>query len=84
MIAVRSRIETSKALMSRYLYHIRRSNGRTQTELDIHDGEPPGVGTVVDVVVADETVPARIGYRTLAPTLDGSDSIVHVYVDEID
>jgi hypothetical protein len=84
MIAVRPGIETSEALMSRYLYHLRRRNGRTQTELDIHDGEPPGVGTVVDVVVADESVPARIGYRTLAPTLDGSEPIIHVYVDEID
>lgn len=53
--------------MSRYLYHLRRRNGRTQTELDIHDGDPLGVGTVVDVVVADETVPARIGRRTLLP-----------------
>jgi hypothetical protein len=70
--------------MSRYLYHLRRRNGRTQTELDIHDGDPPGVGTVVGVVVADETVPARIGRRTLAPTLDGADPIIHVYVDEID
>jgi hypothetical protein len=42
------------------------------------------VGTVVDVVVTDESVPARIGYRTLAPTLDGSEPIIHVYVDEID
>jgi hypothetical protein len=71
-------------LMSRYLYHLRRRNGRTQMELDIHDGEPPGIGTVVNVIVADETVPARIGHRTLAPTLDGCAPIFHVYVDEIE
>jgi hypothetical protein len=70
--------------MCRYLYHIRRRDGRTQTELDIHNGEPPGVGTVVDVVVADQTVPARIGHRALAPTVDGCEPIIHIYVDEID
>jgi hypothetical protein len=84
MIAVRLWIGASEALMSRYLYHLRRRNGRMQTELDIHDGDPPNVGTVVDVVVADETIQARIGHRTLAATLDGSDPIIHVYVDEID
>jgi hypothetical protein len=73
-----------KLFLSRYLYHLRRRNGHTQTELDIHDGEPPGLGTVVDVVVADEVVPARVSYRKVEPTKDDAEPIIHVYVDEID
>jgi hypothetical protein len=70
--------------MSRYLYHVRRNNGQTTTELDIHDGDPPGVGTLVKVVVADEAVRARGGDHKVGPTMDGTDPILHVYVDEID
>ena len=70
--------------MSRYLCHLRRRNGRTHTELDIHDGGPPGVGTVIDVVVADETVPARIGSLRVDPSDADGDPIIHVYMDEVD
>ena len=70
--------------LSRYLCHLRRRNGRTHTELDVHDGEPPGVGTVIDVVVADETVPARIGSLRVDPSDADGNPIIHVYMDEID
>jgi hypothetical protein len=71
--------------MSRYICHLRRRNGRTQTELDMHEGGPPCVGSMVNVVVADETVPGRIGSFSVDPSkaADG-DPIIHVYVDEID
>jgi hypothetical protein len=70
--------------VSRYLCHLRRRNGLRRTELDIHDGDPPVVGSVINVVVGDETVPARIGSFGPSPTMDGSDPIIHVYLDEID
>jgi hypothetical protein len=73
--------------MSRYLCHLRRRNGLTQTELDAHDGEPPRVGTVVNVALlqpgANETVPARIASLSLDPDNGDGDPIIHVYMDEI-
>jgi hypothetical protein len=69
--------------MSRYRCHLRRRNGQTQTELDIHDGEPPRVGTVVNVIVADETVPVRIGSLSVDPSEAEDDPIIHVYMDEV-
>jgi len=68
----------------RYLCHLRRRNRRTLTELDAHDGEPPGVGIVIDVVVADETVPARIDSLRIDPSDADGNPIIHVYMDEID
>ena len=75
--------------MSRYLCHLRRINGRTQTELEPHDGEPPRVGTVVVVNVAlqpdlpNETLPARIASLSLDPDDADGNPVVHVYMDEI-
>jgi len=74
--------------VSRYRCHLRRRNGPTQTELDIHDGEPPRVGTVVNVAllrpgVAKETVPARIASLSVDPGNADGDPIIHVYMDEI-
>jgi hypothetical protein len=70
--------------MSRYLCHLHRRNGRTQTELDLHDGDPPSVGTVFDVVVADKIVAGRIGSFGVDPNRSGHDPIIHVYMNEID
>jgi hypothetical protein len=76
-------------LMSRYLCHLRRRDGRTQTELDTHDGKPPGVGSVVTVALrrpdaTNETVPARIASLKADPAKADGDPIIHVYMDEID
>jgi hypothetical protein len=74
--------------MSRYLCHLRRRNGQTRTELNTHDGEPPRVGTVVNVLllqpgVTDETVPARIASLSVDPDNGDGDPIIHVHMDEI-
>jgi hypothetical protein len=39
---------------------------------------------VIDVVVADETVPARIGSLCVDPSDADGNPIIHVYMDEID
>jgi hypothetical protein len=69
--------------MSRYRCHVRGRNGPTQTELDIHDGEPPRVGTVINVVVAGKTVPVRICALSIDPSKVEDDPIIHVYMEEI-
>ena len=72
--------------MSRYLCHLRRRDGRTQTELNTHDGEPPRVGTLLNVLLqagdGNETVAVRIGSLSVEDNADGI-AIIHVYMDEI-
>jgi hypothetical protein len=65
--------------LSDYLCHLRRRNG-TETELDIHNREPPRVGTAVEVVIADKEGPARV----VCSTRHAAEPIVNVYLDEID
>lgn len=70
--------------MKRYAFHVRRKDGEIQTtKLEIHHGDPPPAGTVVNVVIGDETIRARIAETLLDPTKRGGDVTIDINADEI-
>jgi hypothetical protein len=70
--------------MKCYAFHVRRKNGEIQTELEIHQGDPPSPGTVVDVVLGGETIRAWIGVPRLDPSQRGGDVTIDINAHEID
>jgi hypothetical protein len=66
-----------------YVFNVRRKNGKMETEPKIHEGNPPAVGTVINIIIDDETVPARISAPHVPRGRDGEDAVIDVYADEI-
>ena len=67
----------------RYAFHVRRKSGDWQTGLQIHQGEPPKVGTTVQVALGHVTVMVRVAAVTVPASKDGGDSALEVHADEL-
>lgn len=67
----------------RYAFHVRRKNGEQQTELKIHQGEPPKAGSRFQVTLGHAMVFVRVAAVTVPASKDGDDPVLEVHADEL-